>query len=91
MPKIPENPVNGTLARQLLGLPGPPLSETRFSAIKKAMRIRYQRYVLVSEMRTWIAAHPEFRVADSYPRAGAGKGSGNTSPDRLIGAGHKPD
>ena len=62
-----ENLVDGETARRLLGEPGPPIKQTMFSAIKKAMGISGQRRILVSAMRTWWKENPNFRMRDAYP------------------------
>jgi len=60
-----ENMVSSAVARAELGKPGPPIGKVRFAALKRAMGLT-GHYVLTSEMRKWIRAHPGFRVRDVY-------------------------
>jgi hypothetical protein len=62
-----ENLVMGPVARAELGKPGKPISNSRFSAIKRAMGLT-GRYVLVSEMRAWLRENQNFSEREIYPR-----------------------
>lgn len=67
-----ENAVTGPVARAELGKPGPPISASRYSAIKREMGISGQRYVYVSLIRKFIrkllAENPNWSELDVYPR-----------------------
>ena len=67
MPTHEENPVNATVAAQLLGQPGKPWGHTRMSALKRAMGIK-GRYLFVSDVRRFIRQNPNFTVDQVYPR-----------------------
>lgn len=64
-----ENPVPGPVARKLLGSEGVPMSQTRYSAVKKCMGLSGNRYVFVSDIRRWLRDNPQFREVDAYPRS----------------------
>lgn len=63
-----ENLVNGKTARKLLGEPGPPIGTSRFSALKRVTGQGGQRYVMVSVIRKYLLAHPDFTERDVYVR-----------------------
>lgn len=62
-----ENLVMGPIARVELGKPGKRISNSRYSAIKRAMGLT-GRYVLVSKMRRWLQQHPNFSETQIYKR-----------------------
>ena len=63
-----ENLVTGAIARRELGKPGPPIGATRYSAILNRMGKSGARFVLVSEIRAWMIANPNFKEREVYPR-----------------------
>lgn len=68
-----ENPVNGIVARVQLGKPGPPIGETRYSALKRAATAAgiegvSGRYVMVSHLQRFQRDHPNFSEREIYQR-----------------------
>jgi hypothetical protein len=81
-----ENPVNATVAAQLLGQPGKPWGSTRMSAIKRAMGIT-GRYLFVSEVRQWLHENTDFRERHIYPRNPTSKPQSIHQDPRFVNAG----
>lgn len=69
-----ENPVINEVARVELGRPGPPLSPTFYSALKKKMGLSRKRFVFLSVLQKWRVENPEFKESDVYHRGGCGCG-----------------